>query len=131
MSSYPAGVTGREYAIAGPDFEADEEVTCGAEDVTVTRWTTASRQALKNVGAMVESGAATAAVLNALARVLSTLERVDLAVCPFEGEVTIQGYQGEAWWECPLCGTEHTRDLAAEAADARADRLLSEWKDER
>jgi hypothetical protein len=36
MTNYPPGVTGREYEIAGPDWEKDEDETCEACGVVAT-----------------------------------------------------------------------------------------------
>lgn len=128
MSNYPAGVTGREYAIAGPDFEEDLEVTCGATAVTIARWSATTTSSLSAAIAALEHGSVGTAI-GALRGLRGTCEEVDLDACPFEGVVTVQGYQGESWWECPLCGTEHTRDLREEAEDARADRLIDEARE--
>lgn len=83
MSSYPPGVTGNEFEIAGPDYEQEEERTCDSNDVTIKVWRRDSEE----------------------------LMEVEVIHCPFtDGEVTIFGYQSERWWKCPFCGIEHFED---------------------
>lgn len=125
MSNYPPGVTGREFEIAGPDYEEDRHLACEAEGVAVAVVDAGARVALKqsteyvaNALAALDSGdAETAArwLRNASARLpMAVAEVVDIGVCPFEGDVTVAGYHGEETWTCPLCETEHTTDAVGE-----------------
>jgi len=80
----PPGVTGREYAISGPDWDGDIERTCATKNVTIT---IVDREDDGNT---------------------FTLE-VD--ECPLiDREVYAQRINGGLYWTCPACGTEHIED---------------------
>lgn len=84
--------------------------------LTLTGWT--RLQALTNAVAEQSRQGVMPESLNRFVFELRSLEaevaEVDLAVCPYEGEQLVQGYQGVKWWVCPLCGTEHEEDFADE-----------------
>lgn len=129
MSNYPPGVTGNEYAIAGPDAEFDLDVTCaddgdgGAVSISVVDAT--ARSALKNLQTFLvkaleafDSGDADAArrwVAQAKGQAfMAGHDDVELERCPFVGTVTVQAFHGEMWWDCPLCGMEHRSERGEE-----------------
>jgi hypothetical protein len=118
--SLPPGVTGHEYQISGPDWEDDQEVQCDAEQVVIHVSLDRERRAAATAKDYVERALSAAATgdADAAARFLRVAlpqmaqaapEQVHLEACPWDGVVTVQGYQGESWWECPVCGAEHTR----------------------
>jgi hypothetical protein len=83
--SYPPGVSGREYEIAGPDWAGEVHRTCGASVVTIK------------------------------VKRFDDDETMDLDMdeCPWiDGEVYAETFQGVMSWTCPLCGRLHeeTRD---------------------
>lgn len=82
MSNYPPGVTGAEFEIAGPDWEREENKSCGAEDVSI----------------------------NAVTIDNETISVV-VSECPWDGDVLVQGYRHSQWWTCPLCSTQHDEDV--------------------
>ena len=135
MSNYPPGVTGREYAIAGPDREWDDEAECENDGVTFTVLAKDDDKALDTILALAEKASETtdhsevASLLRNVGLLARQIKRglfvAEDAVCPFVGEVTWASYGSEAWWDCPLCGDQHTetRDEGPDPDDER-DRLL-------
>jgi hypothetical protein len=107
--NYPPGVTGREYEIAGPDWERDLHRACGAKNVTVNVVqgdpVQAALDALNSIGPDVpwEDGVKRAR----LALIGDPVTDVDFDVCPFDAETLVEGFNGMESWTCPLCGTEH------------------------
>ena len=117
-SNYPPGVSGHEYAIAGPDYEQDEERTCGAEDVEFTTLSAADGKRLDVATDAVRKLALLRSptpddhelameAYRALSAIYSDREDVTLPTCPFNGTVTVNGSGDERWWTCPLCHTSH------------------------
>jgi hypothetical protein len=120
MSNYPPGVTGNEFQIAGPDKESDEVRTCGKEGVTVLTvsdldvlYLERSIEMLRADNAAKHPNAVTLA-LQRLHQIKSSIEDVEVVKCPFEGLVTVIGYQGVASWTCPLCREEHDEEYGDE-----------------
>lgn len=131
MSNYPPGVTGNEYAIAGPDYEAEEDRDCAeecAEFVSLTHVDAflgdLARRLLEAAAHGAQGSSFEAAMKSGADGVKVALgELKALAVdkpCEFSGEVMVTGYGGQRWWTCPSCGSETTED-AAEMEDPRAD----------
>lgn len=84
MSNYPDNVTGREYEIAGPDWDGDIERTCATKNVTIT---IVDREDDGNTFVL------------------------EVDECPLiDREVYAQRYNGVLSWTCPACGTEHIED---------------------
>ena len=133
MSNYPAGVTGREFAIAGYDSEEDAERECGKYGTVKVFTREAAREVerIKVLLAEIADGRKPATLAATLVVSLDYLLKyrintVDIEECPFVGEVAIGWYDGQGDWECPLCGHEH-REPAPEADpddwyDSRSDR---------
>lgn len=122
MSNYPPGVTGREWQIAGADREVDERRTCGAENVEVL----VPRDEVESYidlalgvltgRVLVREGAdrVDRAIVH-LTRAFEAfkgMDKTEVAVCPFDGTVTVQQYGTTLTWVCPLCDTDHEEDLA-------------------
>jgi len=110
MNNYPPGVTGRELAIAGPDWEGLVERECQIEDTTLTVVPAKILEALTYA-----IGPNSASTSEGIARLIKDLKHDTFTVegiCPFEGEVEIWTYQRMAHWTCPLCDYEHTEDTA-------------------
>ncbi len=121
--NYPPGVTGREYAIAGPDYEQEEHRECGAEGVDVRILDTDTYQTLQTaladvhylVGWLDAMGRdplherAIAVAQNAADRLTAVVSAstIEVPVCPFAGETLVEGFDGVETWVCPMCGTEH------------------------
>ena len=81
MSNYPPGVTGREFAIAGPDWEGEEQRTCENTDVEVV---------IQGVDGPVA---------------------ITLPECPvIDFEVGAWAFGGVLHWTCPVCGREYEED---------------------
>jgi hypothetical protein len=105
-SNYPPGVTGNEYAIAGPDNQYEEELICGAKDV---EYFTLSSTAVKWINSLIAEVGKEQLTKQ---RIVSRLQAVDAEIekvegdCPFAGAATVTEYRRERWWTCPLCRTE-------------------------
>lgn len=114
MTNYPPGVTGSEWAIAGPAFENDEHRTCGVENVTLVTMPEGAAAAInKVVNEMLKPEVAEnrAAWASRLQVAMADVEETEVAECPFEGEVTVWGDEfGVPHWTCPVCGNEHEED---------------------
>jgi hypothetical protein len=110
--SLPPGVTGNEYAIAGPDREFDEERMCGAKDVTIkTIDGYGQRQIERVVGMLAEPGPNLIIATHYLRAGLGQIEEVTLEECTFVGDVTLQWSEGYEMWECPMCHTSHEKEI--------------------
>lgn len=80
----PPGVTGREYEIAGPDWDGDIERTCGAVNVTIT------------LVDKVDDG---------------NTFTIEMDECPLIDHVVYaERYMGVTSWLCPACGTAHEEE---------------------
>jgi hypothetical protein len=120
-SNYPPGVTGREYQIAGPDYERTVKRACRASDVEITLPNDdvpgLAHLALGILDGkiLIRRGAdPVARAKTRLQEIISAYEngsKIDVAECPFDGEVDVQGFQGVETWTCPLCGTDHEDDI--------------------
>jgi hypothetical protein len=131
----PPGVTGNEYAIAGPDREWTEEVECENDGATFTVLGKGDDAAIDTIIALADKAGGTTnpAEIASLLRNAGLLARqvkrglfvAEDAVCPFVGEADLASYQDEAWWDCPICGDQHTKtiDREEDPDDAR-DRML-------
>lgn len=114
MSNYPPGVTGNEYEIAGPDYERDEERECTMQDAVIR---VVNHESYDVYVAQIERMLVTdetpdpAALLRYLQGVKDSVMKLDVEYCPFEGYVTVQGYGGMEWWDCPVCGHRHEEDM--------------------
>lgn len=125
MSNYPPGVTGREYAIAGPDWEGTIEKECQADGTSFLVLGKVEADDFERIAVQLdmlhrrlycEPGDHVALEeLEMLRRYVQNVKRgiyeAQDEVCPFAGEVDAETYQGALSWTCPLCGTEHTEDL--------------------
>ena len=94
---YPDGVSGREWQIAGPDFEQDMERFCGADVETVPLHL--AQEILEDMVAGTPVRPDDYAIL------LRQSQRA--GTCGFLGEVFVTGYGLTYTWTCPACGTEH------------------------
>lgn len=133
MSNYPPGVSGNEWAIAGPSYERDEARTCGQEDVTLrTLSALGKRKIEESIEALAtcpecrvmkyahkmdcsQRGGPTtapAAIRAFLTTALSEVEETVVPTCPLvDEEVTVWGGDdGLLHWTCPVCGHEHEEE---------------------
>jgi maleate cis-trans isomerase len=114
--SYPPGVTGNEYEIAGPDYEQEEKRACGQRDVVWHVVSSAGASAVALLVTQLRKVVLDASGVEELRKLYSTallaegVDEVAFEVCPFDGEVLVQGFRGKRWWRCPGCGTEHEAD---------------------
>lgn len=114
--NYPAGVTGREFHIAGYDHEEETYRECGEQGVMICSFTHDAAIEITRITSLLEGiakGSVSPAAATGLAASLSYLstwrvERVEIETCPFKGDVTIGWYKGNGTWTCPLCQTERT-----------------------
>jgi hypothetical protein len=120
MNNYPAGVTGREPQIAGYDSEEDAYRDCGHGGIipVFTRSAADEIDRIKVLLAEIAEGKKPASLAATLVVNLDYLlthriENVEVAECPFEGEVSIGWYGTEGTWQCPLCQSDH-REYAPE-----------------
>ena len=107
MSNYPPGVTGLEFEIAGPDWDGEMDVECGA---WADLWVVSNDLARGLKDAV---GSKDQALVNAAISWADT-EPVPVqtqGTCPFAGEVVAWTYAGELFWNCPVCDTGHVQDL--------------------
>ena len=115
-SNYPPGVTGNEYAISGPDYEETETKACPNEACAfvplaqvndgladVQHWLMQMSFRSQPLSEQIDKAVAD------LTKLLGALDQVEMP-CDWTGEVDVQGYQGQKWWNCPRCGTEHTEE---------------------
>lgn len=111
--------------------EHEEERTCGAEDVTIITLTALARNYLKQADtelrAAVHPDEAQATALTAMARrhvmdAMYGIRETEVAVCPFEGLVSVRYHAGQQDWECPVCETEHVDDWDPDEGDPDLDR---------
>ena len=114
MSGYPPGVTGREYAIAGPDREGEAERTCGATDVTVYTMSRHHADALERLMRNADLKALTGPETISLRMIGSDVEETEIEECPFEGTVGVQWYANFETWVCPVCRTQHDNEVEFE-----------------
>lgn len=128
MSNYPPGVTGSEYAIAGPSWEGEIERSCsrGAEFSIITQdlrdrlsgmtrtldsflaWRDGSRSEHRLAALLVELAQSISGAQSSISE--SDRDYTEEMLCPFEGEVIAQAYGGVLTWTCPVCGYEHEED---------------------
>lgn len=118
MSNYPPGVTGREWQIAGPDYEGPMMRRCEADDV---RWVaavvvTSRMQEIQRLTEMRKDALRPDYFDTEIARQVAALleppdEQVTEGPCEWEGEVDVQVYGTTATWDCPRCGTTHEDEL--------------------
>lgn len=123
MSNYPPGVTGNEWPIAGPAYDAMEERTCGMEDVTLRLVTEEWIDRMKeHVQALRDGDLPAWQIAQRIERALAMIEVVTVPVCPFDDEVEVwSGEFGDLHWECPVCRSERTED-AREPEEPEYDR---------
>ena len=111
-SNLPPGVTGNEWAIAGPAYERDETRTCGQEEVTLRVLPDLGRTYLAKALEMLDGGEdpKTAAYYLRMAR--NEVEETTVPECPVvDTEVTVWGGDdGLLHWTCPVCGFEHEEE---------------------
>lgn len=117
MSNYPPGVTGREYEIAGPDNEWEEEFECWNEEFQYIRISTFAFQWASDLGKKVHTTTGKEdvknhlhdylAILNALFNMPDMASDIITEKCDFVGDVLKQSYRGKSWWQCPKCGKEY------------------------
>jgi hypothetical protein len=124
-SNYPPGVTGREYAISGPEAEVETEVVCGMKDITLRNLPQTSLDILMTARSKIviltqhyfppdvvppfdeEREQIASEVYRLLERALRPVSEGATVDCPFEGEVTVSWYGGIGSWTCPCCGYDH------------------------
>ena len=129
MSNYPPGVTGMEYEISGPDYEETEAKDCDNQQclyvsaalvrdliATVAQRLQVASQG-GTLGADVAQKMATLSLDDLNAFVLALPDDEVEYPCEWSGDVDVQGYQGQKWWTCPRCGTEHTEEIEDEGPD--------------
>lgn len=111
-SNLPPGVTGNEYEIAGPDFERDEERACMIRDLDVRTISSYGESRIKHAIEQLSGAANVMVAVGYLRTALLDINHVEMdAECPFEGVVTVTGYQGVVTWECPLCRFVHEDEM--------------------
>jgi Zn ribbon nucleic-acid-binding protein len=126
--SYPAGVTGRELPIAGPDWEGVLAVDCENEDATLT---CVSQDVVKLFDELLRRGAWESFVTGRLYRTLRAQPPLQVEVmCPFTGKVDAWSHGGVTYWECPVCGFHHADEDEGEDPDAAYDRMRDERAEE-
>ena len=114
MDNYPPGVTGREPQIAGYDSEEDAYRDCGSPGTlsVITRHGMDEIRRIKSLLVEIALGDKPASLATTLVANLDYLlkydiEHIDVAVCPFEGDVVICWYGTEGTWQCPMCQQDH------------------------
>lgn len=119
-SSYPPGVSGNEFQIAGYPERTVKKI-CGAEcgDLHVVDPWIVQRaaellneidfDAVKGRDYSTEVTLSNYRARNIYHLLLDAARQTFTAEsdCPFEGDVDTQYDYNAEWWECPICGTEH------------------------
>jgi len=111
--SYPPGVTGNEYEIAGPDWEGTLEVTCPNEEARLEVVSKDVAEILDEyrTALLAENGDEVFRQLRALKNQIAYEVRGTVtAPCPFVGEVDAAAFRGQTWWTCPVCGAENEEE---------------------
>jgi hypothetical protein len=113
VSNYPPGVTGNEPQIAGYP-EQDMEVECGNSlgrflGVHQVRTLLVEMQDQFRSMGVSNAGSPVAAMHEVLDALDDQEETV--AACQWSGTVTAQIADGEAWWDCPMCGAEQSEEI--------------------
>jgi hypothetical protein len=129
MSNYPAGVTGREFAIAGYDSEEEAYRECGKYGV-VHVFTDDARREIERIKVLLAEIAegkkptslAATLIVNLNYLVKHRVNGVEVEECPFAGDVTISWYGKQGDWTCPLCSYEHHEDAPEPDEDWGRDR---------
>jgi hypothetical protein len=115
-SNLPAGVTGNEYQIAGAQYEADHVMECDAEQVQIVSISGFGQQRIERALELIRENADKPAreLHSYLLTAMDEINKVDLEVCPFVGNVTVYRPGAEEWWRCPLCTTDHRDEYIPE-----------------
>ena len=115
--NYPPGVTGREYAIAGPDWEEEFWRVCGNKNATVRTISEYGKRLLEQAVAHLKMSVYDPNKASMMLQMaIGDIQEADLAEeCPFEGEVIVQAFEGVLSWECPVCREQHEDDLRDDA----------------
>ena len=112
MSNYPPGVTGNEFAIAGPDWDGTVERVCEAQDVEVVTIEQEVVTAIENWKAAIGTDAEEIEKKHMLMWLKTAdLKKIDQEQCPYEGKADAWSYGGVLHWTCPMCGAEHEEEL--------------------
>lgn len=132
MSNYPDGVTGNEYEISGPTYEAEEEKECPNQQcvyVPVEMVRAYVATAVEHL-VVAELGAKPLTMLPTVDQIRKAKKDLnDLIMelpgaevefpCEWSGDVDVQGFHYQKWWTCPRCGVEHTEDFEEPEPDER------------
>jgi hypothetical protein len=102
----PSDVNGSECAIQ-EGCERRQVVACDEENVTVRTVSEATLQRLREAVVILRGRENQTVAVGYIQTALSTVEQVEFVICPFDDEVAVQVDDGSAWWECPVCRTQH------------------------
>lgn len=122
MSNYPPGVTGNEFAIAGPDKEWEEEFQCTNDEfeyvmISPEAYEYASEFARKmyrtnEIEFVKENIYKFLASLNNHFNFSSITTQIQYGKCGFADVVLKQSYRDEVWWDCPQCGKTYEERIS-------------------
>lgn len=109
MSNLPPGVTGGEYQIAGAQAEVDQVMECEAEDVQITTLSPFGQDRIKKALDLMreDPGKPARDIYSYLLTAQDEVNKVDMEICPFVGNVTVYRHGASQWWRCPLCNHDH------------------------
>lgn len=108
--------------------EYEEQRTCEAEDVTIYAMTTLAVKSLKQAKVELDEDARDDTprhLLSARQHVRDAvygLNSVEMSRCVFVGPVMVRYWQGQTFWDCPACGTQHVDDWDPDEGDPDLDR---------
>jgi hypothetical protein len=116
MSNLPPGVSGNEYQIAGAQQEQDRTMECEAEEVQIVTISGFGQDRIERALELIrESGNKPARdIYSYLLTAMDEVNKVDMEVCPFVGNVTVYRHGSDEWWRCPLCNTDHQDEYIPE-----------------
>lgn len=122
MSNYPPGVTGNEFAIAGPDREWEEEFKCTNDEFEYVMISPYAFEYISKLAKKYSNIDSLAEVkdnlyiylghLNACINLSSITTEVQYGKCGFSDVVLKQSYRDEVWWDCPQCGKTYEETIS-------------------
>lgn len=121
MDNYPPGVTGREFEIAGPDSEWEEEFECDnsnfqyvmippstfkfCSDMGKLKWKIEGQNKLE------KNWYHYASMMDVMFNNGSMTTEVQTEECGFAGDVIKYSYRDNVWWDCPRCGKTYETNI--------------------
>lgn len=122
MSNYPPGVSGNEFAIAGPDKEWEEEMACSNEEFEYVMITPEAFKFASGFGYKIYRSNEIEFIRGNIEKFIREFNThfnhspmtgdTQYVSCGYVGEVMKYSYRDEIWWDCPQCGKRYEERIS-------------------